>query len=233
MLEFAPAAPARAQGQGAPAGDGERRHRRSSPRTAGSRVTMRRGPGRHAEPPFVFNPLTHPLVRGRNVESLRRLQALAESRASRASAAMSADTGRVTRRGLLGAGAAAGAAAALPARRGRGAAPARGRGGRGRRACRPGVARVLVAAGRSVIAPEARDRVGGRTLNRSVGGGEVVEAGGQWIGPTQDRLAALAARAARADLSDAHGGPGGLPPARATASSTRPSSPVPPDPRRR
>ena len=51
----------------------------------------------------------------------------------------------------------------------------------------------LAAAGRSVVVLEARDRVGGRTLNRSVGEGEVVEVGGQWIGPTQDRLAALAA----------------------------------------
>src|SRR4029453_13589866 len=50
----------------------------------------------------------------------------------------------------------------------------------------------LAGAGRSVAVLEARDRVGGRTLNRSVGGGEVVEVGGQWIGPTQDRLAALA-----------------------------------------
>ena len=39
---------------------------------------------------------------------------------------------------------------------------------------------------------EARDRVGGRTLNQEIGDGKVVEAGGQWIGPTQDRLAALA-----------------------------------------
>ena len=39
---------------------------------------------------------------------------------------------------------------------------------------------------------EARDRVGGRTLNEPLGDGQVVEVGGQWIGPTQDRLAALA-----------------------------------------
>jgi monoamine oxidase len=105
---------------------------------------------------------------------------------------MSEDIGRVTRRGLLGAGAAAGAAAAWPA--GAGAGSRRradvvvvGAGLAGLSA-----ARVLAAAGRSVAVLEARDRVGGRTLNRSVGGGEVVEAGGQWIGPTQDRLAALA-----------------------------------------
>jgi monoamine oxidase len=39
---------------------------------------------------------------------------------------------------------------------------------------------------------EARERVGGRVLNEDIGGGKVVEVGAQWIGPTQDRLAALA-----------------------------------------
>jgi monoamine oxidase len=39
---------------------------------------------------------------------------------------------------------------------------------------------------------EARDRVGGRVLNEDIGDGQVVEVGGQWIGPTQDRLAAVA-----------------------------------------
>jgi monoamine oxidase len=39
---------------------------------------------------------------------------------------------------------------------------------------------------------EARDRVGGRTLNRSIGGGHVVEVGGEFVGPTQDRILALA-----------------------------------------
>jgi monoamine oxidase len=54
-------------------------------------------------------------------------------------------------------------------------------------------ARDLAAGGASVIVLEARDRVGGRTLNEEIGDGKVVEVGGQWIGPTQDRLAALAA----------------------------------------
>ena len=54
-------------------------------------------------------------------------------------------------------------------------------------------ARALAAAGRSVVVLEARDRVGGRTLNAEIGDGEVVEIGGQWVGPTQDRVAALAA----------------------------------------
>ncbi len=54
-------------------------------------------------------------------------------------------------------------------------------------------ARALEAAGASAIVVEARDRVGGRTLNRNIGDGKIVEIGGQWIGPTQDRLAGLAA----------------------------------------
>src|SRR5215218_4415245 len=53
-------------------------------------------------------------------------------------------------------------------------------------------AREAVASGASVVVVEARDRVGGRVLNHDLGGGAVVELGGQWIGPTQDRLAALA-----------------------------------------
>jgi monoamine oxidase len=53
-------------------------------------------------------------------------------------------------------------------------------------------ARELERAGRKVAVLEARERVGGRTLNQEIGDGKVVEAGGQWIGPTQDRLAALA-----------------------------------------
>ena len=53
-------------------------------------------------------------------------------------------------------------------------------------------ARELVAARRNVLVIEARDRVGGRTVNASIGAGRVVEMGGQWVGPTQDRLLALA-----------------------------------------
>ena len=54
-------------------------------------------------------------------------------------------------------------------------------------------ARQLEAAGARVLVIEARDRVGGRLLNEEIGDGKVVEVGGQWIGPTQDRIAALAA----------------------------------------
>ena len=53
-------------------------------------------------------------------------------------------------------------------------------------------AREIVKAGRSVIVLEARDRVGGRVLNHSLGGGDYAELGGMFIGPTQDRIRALA-----------------------------------------
>jgi monoamine oxidase len=54
-------------------------------------------------------------------------------------------------------------------------------------------ARDLAAAGKSVVVLEARDRVGGRTLNATTSDGSVVEVGGEWIGPGQDRVAKLAA----------------------------------------
>jgi len=54
-------------------------------------------------------------------------------------------------------------------------------------------ARQVAAAGASVTVLEARDRVGGRTLNASIGGGKIVEVGGQWAGTAQTRLLALAA----------------------------------------
>ena len=53
-------------------------------------------------------------------------------------------------------------------------------------------ARDLARAGAGVAVLEARDRVGGRTLNHDIGDGKVVEVGGQWVGPTQHRLLALA-----------------------------------------
>ena len=102
----------------------------------------------------------------------------------------------LTRRQLVGAGAAGAALLALRAA----PAPAAAR-RRTRRAdvCVVGAglsglaaARALVAAGHSVVVLEARDRVGGRTLNRSIGGGHISEIGGQFAGPTQDRILALA-----------------------------------------
>ena len=53
-------------------------------------------------------------------------------------------------------------------------------------------ARELLAANVSVLVLEARDRVGGRLLNHTLANGTVVELGGQWVGPTQDRVLALA-----------------------------------------
>lgn len=49
-------------------------------------------------------------------------------------------------------------------------------------------ARELVRDSHSVTVLEARDRVGGRTLDHRLADGEQVDLGGQWIGPTQDRV---------------------------------------------
>ncbi len=49
-------------------------------------------------------------------------------------------------------------------------------------------ARRAEAQGASVLVVEARDRVGGRLLNEPIGNGEIVEVGGQWVGPTQLRI---------------------------------------------
>src|SRR3954447_20600924 len=54
-------------------------------------------------------------------------------------------------------------------------------------------ARALQQAGRSVLVLEARNRVGGRTQNEPLGNGNHADLGGTWIGPTQDRIAAMAA----------------------------------------
>jgi monoamine oxidase len=54
-------------------------------------------------------------------------------------------------------------------------------------------ARDVRAAGKSVVVLEARRRVGGRNLDQQLpGGGGVAELGGQWAGPGQDAVLALA-----------------------------------------
>jgi monoamine oxidase len=55
-------------------------------------------------------------------------------------------------------------------------------------------ARELAGAGLDVRVIEARDRVGGRNLSQSVGDHpeDIVEVGGQWVGPTQHEVLALA-----------------------------------------
>jgi monoamine oxidase len=55
-------------------------------------------------------------------------------------------------------------------------------------------ARRLVDAGAEVVVLEARERVGGRTLTLPAADGTPIDHGGQWIGPTQHRIAALAER---------------------------------------
>lgn len=52
-------------------------------------------------------------------------------------------------------------------------------------------ARRLRASGHAVVVLEADERVGGRTKQGRIAG-EVVDLGGQWVGPTQTRLLALA-----------------------------------------
>jgi monoamine oxidase len=100
-----------------------------------------------------------------------------------------------TRRGLIAGAAATGAGALLPATA---AAKRRkrhrkvdvvvvGAGFAGLTA-----ARKLAAAGKEVCVLEARDRVGGRTLNHKVQKGVIAELGGEYVGPTQDRVLALA-----------------------------------------
>jgi monoamine oxidase len=106
--------------------------------------------------------------------------------------------GEISRRRLLGTAVVAGAASALPAPASAQAATRR------RRAKRVDVvvvgaglagltaARELAKSGKSVVVLEANSRVGGRTLNHDLGDGQVVEVGGQFVGPTQDRILALA-----------------------------------------
>lgn len=53
-------------------------------------------------------------------------------------------------------------------------------------------ARNLVANGKSVVVLEARDRVGGRVLNHAIDATHIAEAGGEFVGPTQDHIIGLA-----------------------------------------
>src|SRR5579863_8427960 len=53
-------------------------------------------------------------------------------------------------------------------------------------------ARELAKAGIDrIVVLDARDRVGGRTVNHDIGNGRVVEGGGQWVGPTQTAVLRL------------------------------------------
>ncbi len=53
-------------------------------------------------------------------------------------------------------------------------------------------ARALERSGHSVVVLEGRDRVGGRVRNVQLADGSPLEIGGQWAGPTQHRILALA-----------------------------------------
>src|SRR5215207_7564601 len=68
-------------------------------------------------------------------------------------------------------------------------------------------ARELAAAGLDVQMLEARDRVGGRTLSEPIGEHpkDVAEVGGQWVGPTQHEVMALA-RELGIETYPTHGG---------------------------
>jgi len=108
-----------------------------------------------------------------------------------------------SRRGFLGGAAAAGAGLALGGPASLPEADAATKSRRKLRTKRVDVAVVgggfagltaayrVMRAGHSVILLEARDRVGGRVFNHEIGDGEISEAGGTFIGPTQDRIKAL------------------------------------------
>lgn len=113
--------------------------------------------------------------------------------------------GKLTRRQLVAGTLASGAAAAVPAvaqarvahrHKPKHHAPSRLPGhaeavvvGAGLAGLRAG--QLIHRAGRSVIVLEARGRVGGRVWNHQLGGGEISERGGTFVGPTQDHVLGL------------------------------------------
>jgi len=113
-----------------------------------------------------------------------------------------------TRRTLIGTAAAAGAAAALPrVARAEGSEEDEGASSLAAGSSAPKkadvavvgaglagltAARAIARAGHSVVVLEARERVGGRTWNRPLNGGSYIDAGAEFVGPTQDRIKALA-----------------------------------------
>jgi monoamine oxidase len=106
------------------------------------------------------------------------------------------DVSGISRRGLLGAAAAGSAIAMAPA-------PALAKTPRthdvdvvviGAGLAGLNAAHRLVHAEKSVVVLEARDRVGGRNYDVPIGDGNVVEMGGEWAGPGQDRVLGLAKR---------------------------------------
>ena len=107
----------------------------------------------------------------------------------------SGEGGGISRRGLLGGAASGAAGIALGSVAGAGARPRATRNAEvvvvGAGLAGLAAARRIAARNHSVAVLEARDRVGGRTLNHRLGGGDVVEVGGEWVGPTQDRVLKL------------------------------------------
>src|SRR3954452_5618429 len=94
-------------------------------------------------------------------------------------------------------------------------------------------ARAVSKAGKSVLVLEGRDRVGGRTLNHELPGGKQIDAGAQFVGPTQDRVLALMKELGIGTFDTYDTGDnvfffGGQ---RSTFSDTSPFGAAPPDPR--
>src|SRR3954454_16426151 len=94
-------------------------------------------------------------------------------------------------------------------------------------------ARDVAKAGKSVLVLEARDRVGGRTLNHPLAGGKQIDAGAQFVGPTQDHVLGLMKELGIGTYDTYDTGEtvfyfGGQ---RSTFSDTSPFGAAPPDPR--